>query len=104
MTAGEYPVCVILRNSIYCKIQTDQTFKGHPEDPIVEGTTFGWVIHGGMVYADNKCMYLRETCDYQKLYSMDVLGVEDRGESDQLHVLNEFWENITRRPDTRYKV
>ena len=104
MTAGEYPIHVILGDSVYCKIRTEQTFKGRPEDPIVEGTTFGWVIHVGTVYADNKCMYLRKTCDYKKLYSLDVLGVEDRGEGDQLDVLNEFRENVTRRTDGRYEV
>ena len=31
---------------------------GRSEDPIVEGTTFGWVIHGGAEYADKKCMFI----------------------------------------------
>ena len=78
----EYPIHVILGDRTYCKIGTDQTFKGHPEDSIVEGTTFGWVIHGGMEYTVNKCMYIKEASDYEKLYSLDVLGVEDRGEDD----------------------
>ena len=37
----EYPIHVILGDSTYCKIRTEQTSKGHPEDTIVEGTTFG---------------------------------------------------------------
>lgn len=78
----EYPIHVILGDRTYCKIRTDQTFKGRPEDPIVKGTTFGWVIHGGMEYTDNKCMNVKEVSDYEKLYSLDVLGVEDRGEDD----------------------
>ena len=46
----------------------------------MEETTFGWVIHGGDEYtSDGVCMYLREVNDYEKLYSLDVLGVEDRG-------------------------
>ena len=57
MTADEeYPIHVILGDSTYCKIRTEQTFKGRPEDPKVEGTTFGWVIHGGLEYSDNKCI------------------------------------------------
>ena len=57
MTANEeYPIHVILGDSTYCKIRTEQTFKGRPEDPIVEGTTFGWIIHGGEEYTDNKCV------------------------------------------------
>ena len=38
------------------------------------------------------------------LYSLDVLGVEDRGESSQLDVHTEFVENISRQADGRYKV
>ena len=100
----EYPVHLILGDSTYCKIRTEQVFKGRPEDPIVEGTTFGWVIHGGEEYADNKSMFVKETSDYEKLYSLDVLGVEDRGEDDQLQVYSDFKENVTRRDNGRYEV
>ena len=100
----EYPIHVILGDTTYCKIRSDQDHKGQPEDPIVEGTTFGWVVHGGKDYADTKCMYVRECSDYEKLYSLDVLGVEDRGEQDQADVHAEFQENITRKADGRYQV
>ena len=40
----------------------------------------------------------------EKLHSLDVLGVEDRGENDQLDVLHEFKESIVRREDGRYEV
>ena len=92
----EYPIHVILGDSTYCK--------GRPEDPIVEGTTFGWVIHGRAEYADNKCMYIKEESEYEKLYSLDVLGVEDRAENDQSEVLSSFKESITRGVDGRYEV
>ena len=49
-------------------------------------------------------MYLREVNDYEKLYSLDVLGVEDRGENDQFDVMRDFKENIARRDDGRYEV
>ena len=91
MTANEeYPIHVILGDSTYCKIRTEQTFKGRPKDPIVEGTTFGWIIHGGEDYADDKCMFVKEAGEYEKLYSLDVLGVEDRGEDDQSDVYSSF--------------
>ena len=58
-------------------------FKGNPGKPLAEETTFGWVIHGGDEYtSDGVCMYLREVNDYEKLYSLDVLEVEDRGENE----------------------
>ena len=65
-------------------------YKGDSEDPIVEGTTFGWVVHGGR--------------DYEQLYLLDVLGVEDRGEKDQSTPYAEFEENITRKDGGRYEV
>ena len=37
-------------------------------------------------------------------YSLDVLGVEDRGDDDQLDLCSEFRENIVKRTDGRYEV
>jgi hypothetical protein len=55
----ENPIHVILGDATYCKIRTDQVYKGQSEDPIVEGTTFGWVVHGGQDYADQgACMFV----------------------------------------------
>ena len=104
MTADEeYPIHVILGDSTYCKIRTEQTFKGNPKDPIVEGTTFGSIIHGREQYAD-KCMFIKEAGEYEKLYSLDVLGAEDRGEDDQSDMHSSFKKSITRGEDGRYKV
>ena len=49
-------------------------------------------------------MYTKKTSDYEKMYSLYVLGVEDRGENDQLDVCSEFRENIVKRSDGRYEV
>ena len=49
-------------------------------------------------------MYLREVNDYEKLYSLDVLGVEYWGETDQFDELRDFKENIARRDDGRHEV
>ena len=54
----------------------------------MDGTTFGWVIYGGEDYADNKFMCIKEANEYEKLYSLDVMGVEDRAEHDQSEVLS----------------
>ena len=70
---------MILGNSTYCRIKTEEFYRGKPGEPIVEGTTFGWVIHGGD-YQTEGCLFAREVSDYdERLYSLDVLGVEDRG-------------------------
>ena len=45
-----------------------------------------------------------EASDYEKLYTLDVLGVEDRGEDDQSDVLNSFKERVKRGVDGRYEV
>ncbi|XP_028412574.1 uncharacterized protein LOC114535467 [Dendronephthya gigantea] len=101
---GEHPIHIILGDGTYSRIRTEKVYKGNPGDPLVEETTFGWVVHGGENYSSDACMYTREVNDYEQLYSLDVLGVEDRGENDQMQVLAEFRENITRQDDGRYKV
>ena len=35
-------------------------------------------------------MFGKKTSEYKKLYPVDVLGVEDTGEDDQLQVYNDF--------------
>ena len=64
--------------------------------------SIGWVIHGGD-YRNINCLFTRESSEYERLYSLDVLGVEDRGENDQLDVFRELKENVTRQ-DGRYNV
>ena len=104
-SGGEYQIHLIHGESMYSRITTEKVFKGNPGEPIVEETTFGWVVHGGDGYAsDGACMYLREVNDYEKLYSLDVLGVDDPGENDQFDVLRDFKENIARRSDGSYEV
>ena len=101
----EYQIDIILSDSFYCKIRTEQVYKGKPQDPIVEGTAFGWVIHGGSEYADSNCMYTKEINEHcGRLCALDVLGVEDRAENDSLQVNEDFRENIVRQDDGRYEV
>ena len=69
----EYPIHVISGDSTYCRIRTEEVYKGQPGEPIVEGTTFGWVIHGGNG-SDSQNFFSRDTSDYDRLYSLDILG------------------------------
>lgn len=72
---------LIFGDSTFCKIRTEQIVKGLPEDPITEDM-FGWIIHRGVDYTDNKCMYIKEASDYKKLYKLGVgSGEQRRGES-----------------------
>ena len=92
-TDHEYPVHLIIGDNTFSRIKTGVIYKGEAGEPVVEGTTFGRIIHGGDL-ANDDCMYRRDVSDYQMLYSLDVLGVEDRGEDNQLDVYNEFNETI----------
>ena len=101
-STGEHQIHLILGDGVYSRIRTERVFKGHPGEPLVEETTFGWVVHGGDEYGSgSSCMYMREVNDYEKLYSLDVLGVEDRGENDQLR---DFEESVVRKQDGRCEV
>ena len=73
------------------------------EEPIMEGTTFGWVIHCEND-SDSQSFFSRETSDYERLYNLDVLGFGDRGEDDELDVYSEFKENIVRKRNGTYEV
>ena len=42
--------------------------------------------------------------DYEKLYSLDVLEVEDPGENDQLEVLHDIKESVVRKQNGSYEV
>ena len=49
-------------------------------------------------------MFIKEAGEYEKLYSLGVLGVEYRGEDDQSDVYGSFKESITRGVDGRCEV
>ena len=74
-------------------------YKGQPEDPNVEGNTFHWVVHGRKDYTDSTFMFTRVISNYEKLYPLDILGVEDQGKDDQLDVCSELRENLKKRSD-----
>ena len=48
---------------------------------------------------DSKSFFSRKLSDYERLYSLDVLEVRDRGEDDKLDVYTEFKQNIVRDND-----
>ena len=72
----------------------------------MEGTTFGWVIQlqGGDDHVTDHCMFVREVNDYERSYSLDVLGVKDRGKNDHLMSLRSSRMTSTRQEDGRYQV
>ena len=78
-------------------------FKGKPGEPLVEETTFGWVVHGGDEYGSGSTfLCLREVNDYEKLYTLDILEIKDRGD-DELEVLRDLKKSVVRKDDGRYE-
>ncbi len=50
MTAkGDYPIPIIIGDGTHSRIRTENVYRGNPGDPIVEETSFGWVIHGATI-------------------------------------------------------
>ena len=105
LTASEeHQIHMIIGDKTYSKLRTEAVFKGKDNEPFVEDTSCGRVIHGGEFTSTN-CIFTREHGnDYERLYSLDILGIEDRGEDDQFDVYKEFKENISRQKDGRYEV
>ena len=102
--SNKYTIHLILGDNTFCRIKTQEVFKGQKGEPIIEGTTFGYIIHGGDKVS-NSCMYVKETeKDFERLYSLDILGIEDRGENDASDIHYEFNENITQDINGRYEV
>ena len=99
----KYTIHLILGGSTYCKIRTEEVCKGKKGEPIVEGTTFGYDIHGGNRTSDT-CMYVKDSKNFKRLYSLDILGVEGRGEDDLSDIHGEFNESIVESKDGRYEV
>ena len=54
--------------------------------------------------SNSQSFFSRDSSDYEQLYNLDVLGVRDRGEDDELDVYMEFKENIVRKHDGRFGV
>ena len=98
----EYRIDVILGHSTYSKIKTEEIHKGKLGECVVE--TFGSAIHRSDDHVSDQCMFVREVDDYEILHSLDVLGLEYRGGNDQLDVLEEFKDDVTRREGGKYQV
>lgn len=101
--SGNCQIDLIIGDKTFSRIRTETVCKGEQGDPIAEETSFGWIIHGGDDFDDDQGFFVRETSDCEKLFSLDVLGVEDRGDTNS-EILNEFKENISRKENGRYEI
>ena len=102
---SELPVQVILSISDYTKIKTQERPRvGLPGESIAELTKFGWVIispgqESGVTNIFFSKTFLR---DYEKLCSLDCLGIEKRRD-DSNYVYEEFKKQLGCGPGGFYE-
>ena len=100
------PVHVILGASEYALIKTQTPARvGEMGQPIAEKTKLGWVIMSpGQGNIQSTLMFARNTQDdYMQMCNLDVLGLEDKPEGDQLAVYQDFKDQLLQRTDGRYE-
>ena len=96
---SELPIHLILGASEYSRIKTETKPRiGQPSEPIAEFTMLGWAMMSSGREAGLSNVYLTKSsmADYEQLCSLDVLGLEDRSETDQGNVYGEFVEQLHR--------
>ena len=98
-TKKQLPVHVVLGSGEYAQIKTDtKPLIGRDGDPVAEKTKLGWfVLSPGQEFNYSRMM-LRQTSqtDYEELCRLDVLGLADSSEHDQLAVYSQFKEQLVR--------
>ena len=73
----------------------EEICKDKKGEPIVEDTTFGYVIHGGN-RRNGTCLYVKGKKDFERLSSPNIFGVEDRGEDNMSDIHRDFTEDIVK--------
>ena len=105
-TKPELPIHAILGVGEYSSIKTSTMIKiGRKGEPVAEKTHLGWTITSPGKERDltNIMLTRNSTCDYDQLCRLDVLGIEDNPTGDQMHVYQEFQEQLERKPDGSYQ-
>ena len=95
----QIPIHVVLGASEYAMIKTTTSQKiGSPGQPVAEETLLGWtVMSPGKEELESPVLLTQSvTTDYEQLCALDVLGLADRNENDQLTVYQEFKEQLQR--------
>ena len=95
----QIPIHVVLGASEYATIKTTTSQKvWSPGQPVAEKTLLGWtVMSPGREESESPILLTQSaTMDYEQLCALDVLGLADRNENDQLTVYQEFKEQLRR--------
>ena len=89
MGAEQLPVHVVLGSKEYAQIKTDSKLPiGRDRDCVAEKTKLGWfILSPGQEFNHNRMMLTQTSqTDYEELCPLDVLGLADSSEHDQLAV------------------
>ena len=103
---SELPIHLVPGASEYSKVKTDtQPRIGNPGEPVAEYTHFGWTIISPGVEIDLGNLYVTTSTvtDYDRLCSLDVLGIEDSPASDPNTVYEDFKDQLMRSKDRWYE-
>ena len=96
------PVHIILEANDFAKIRTGERLRvGRRGDPVAEFTRFGWTIMspGADSGLSPALLAVNSNADYEKLCTLDVLGLADSATGDQSAVYDEFKEQLVRSPE-----
>ncbi|CAB3992546.1 Hypothetical predicted protein, partial [Paramuricea clavata] len=105
-TKKSLPIHVVLGSGEYARVKTQERPRvGNEGEPIAELTKLGWFVMSPGTEFDEAKMLLTQTsqADYEALCRLDVLGLEDKSEHDQLTVYEEFKEQLNRSPEGWYE-
>ena len=99
---GKYVIQLLIGDPLFTRIRTGKSVTGNLENPL----QMKQCLDGqSMEKKENQSYFTRTTSeDYEQLYSLNVLAVEDHKEFDQEEVKKEFLESIQRKKDGRYRV
>ena len=90
----------------FAKIRTGERLRvGCRGDPVAEFTRFGWTIMspGADSGLSPALLAVNSNADYEKLCTLDVLGLADSATGDQNAVYDEFKEQLVRSPEGWYE-
>lgn len=102
----QVPIHVVLGASEYATIKmTAAQSVGKPGQPVAERTLIGWTIMSpGSKDVANPILLTQSTsADYEQLCALDVLGLADTPENNQLMAFEEFKEQLERSLEGWYQ-
>ena len=75
-------VHILFGDPTFIEMRTGKCRKGKVGQSMADETRFGWTVHGDKSESDHSYFTQTTNDEYEKLYTLDFLGVEDRKEFD----------------------